>query len=183
MFLFLDRIFWTVFRVSYTCSGNHSVYDGVVYILSLVARTFFCAQSALCVLRTLLMRVAHAWLKGPKKVLCTCVTSLHLAFSSLMSHPSLLFLDGHFETIPDFDVHTFLPYLPVLKAQGMRISARAARSFAIWPSPPSTKVMSPISSTRSLLWTVTRCSLTIQTLKSLTSRKTHTRTLDCSHNV
>ena len=50
-----------------------------------------------------------------------------------MSHPSLLFLDGHFETIPDFDVHTFLPCLPVLQAQGMRISARAARSLAIWP--------------------------------------------------
>ena len=107
------------------------------------------------------------------------VLVLYLAFSFLMFHPSLLFFDVHFETIPDFDitddsVHTFLPYLPVLKAQGTRISARAARSLAIWPSPPSTQVMSPRSSTRSLLWTLTRCSLTIQTsMKSLTSGKTH----------
>ena len=55
------------------------------------------------------------------------------------------------------------------------------RSLTIWRGPPSTQVMSPTSSTRSLLWTVTRCSLTIQTsMKSLTSRKAHTRTLDCS---
>ena len=101
-------------------------------------------------------RVAQGHDKG---VCYMWVISLHLAFSSLMSHPSLLFLDGHFETIPDFDVHTFLPYLPVLKAQGMRISARAARIVAIWPSPLSTQVMSPKSSTRSLLWTMTRCSL------------------------
>ena len=54
------------------------------------------------------MRVhTRAWLKVMKKVFLVCVTSLHLAFSSLMSHPSLLFFDGHFETIPDFDVHTF----------------------------------------------------------------------------
>ena len=95
-----------------------------VYIHSPVARTFFCVQRAHCVLRTLLMRVTRAWLKGAKKVLCTCVISLHLTDSSLMSHPSLLFLDGHFETIPDADIHKFLPYLLVLKAQGMRISAR-----------------------------------------------------------
>ena len=41
-----------------------------------------------------------------------------------MIHPSLLFLDGHFETIPDFNVHTFLPYFLVQKAQDMRISGR-----------------------------------------------------------
>ena len=41
---------------------------------------------------------------------------------------------------------------------------------------------SPRSSTRSLLWTITQCSLTIQTsMISLTSRKQYTRTL--SHNV
>ena len=86
-----------------------------VYIHSPVARTFFCVQRAHCVLRTLLMRVTHAWLKGAKKVLCTCVISLHLTDSGLMSHPSLLFLAGHFETIPDADIHKFLPYSLVLK--------------------------------------------------------------------
>ena len=80
----------------------------------------------------------------------------------------------------DFPVHTFLPYLLVLEARHAHLRTRT-RSLAIWPSPPSTQVMSPTSSTRSLLWTVTLCPLTIQTsMKSLTSRKTHTRTLDCS---
>ena len=74
-----------------------------------------------------------------KGLLHAHVVDLHLAFSLLMFHPSLLFLDGHFETIPDLNVYTFLPFLPVLKAQGMRISARAARSLAIWPSPLSTQ--------------------------------------------
>ena len=48
----------------------------------------------------------------------------HLTFSFLMFHPSLLllFLDGHFETIPDydlidFDVHDFLPNFPDPEAQ------------------------------------------------------------------
>ena len=45
----------------------------------------------------------------------------------LMSHPSLLFPHGLFETDP---VHTFLPYFPVLKAQDMRQSAHASRSLA-----------------------------------------------------
>ena len=69
-----------------------------------------------------------------KEVLCTCVIPLQLAFSSVMSHPSLLFLDGHFETIPDFDVHTFLPYFPVLEAQDTRLCAHASRSLATWSS-------------------------------------------------
>ena len=87
-------------------------------------------------------------------------------FSLLMSHPSLLFPRGHFETSPDYGftddpVHMFLPYLPVLKAQDTRNSAPASRSLAAWPSQMQTQVVSPTSSTRSLLWTVTRCSLTI----------------------
>ena len=51
----------------------------------------FSAQRVHSHTRTLLMRChIHAWLKGVKKVLCTCVVSLYLAFSSLMSRPSLL---------------------------------------------------------------------------------------------
>ena len=95
----------------------------------------FSAQSTLTAsFCTLLMRVTYTHGSSSSHVkegvCCTCIIPLHLAFSSLMSHPFLLFLDGHFETIPDFDVHTFLPYVPVLQAQGMRISARAARSVA-----------------------------------------------------
>ena len=55
-----------------------------------------------------------------------------------MSHPSLLFLDGHFETTPNYDltdsdIHMILSYFPVLKAQDMRHSAPASRSLATWP--------------------------------------------------
>ena len=49
---------------------------------------------------------------------------LHLVFSLLMTHLSLLFLDSHFETTPDCDlddftddtIHKFFPYFPVLGA-------------------------------------------------------------------
>ena len=60
-----------------------------VYIHSLVARTFSSAQRAHSVLRTLLMRVSHTHgSRVCKKGVCTCVVSLHLAFSLLLSHPS-----------------------------------------------------------------------------------------------
>ena len=66
-----------------------------------------------------------------------------------MSHPSSLFPHGHFETTPDYDftddpVHTFLPHIPVLKAQDTRNSARAPRSLATWPNPVSTHVQQRI---------------------------------------
>ena len=94
-----------------------------------------------------------------------------------MIHPSLLFLDGHLETNPDNDftddpIHTILPYFPVLKAQDVRNSALASRSLATWPDQTQTHVMSPTSSTRSLLWTMTRCSSTIRTTISTTFSKT-----------
>ena len=62
-----------------------------------------------------------------------------------MSHPSLLFLDGHFETNPDYDftddlIHMILLYCPVLKAQGMRHSAPASRSLATWPDQMQTHI-------------------------------------------
>ena len=143
-----------------------------MYLHSPDARTFFC--------RTVYLRTSahprachiHARLKGAKKVLCTCVVSLHLRF--LPSYVSPIFCCFRTTTLSlDFPIHTFLPCSPVLKALGTRISARGRE---VWlTSPPSTQVMSPTSSTRSLLWTVTRCSLTIQTsMKSLTLEK-HTR--------
>ena len=165
------------------------VYDGVrreVYIHSPVARTFFCAQRVHCVLRT--HRHAchtHAWLTSAKRVLCTCVFVLYLAISVLMIHLSLQFLHGHFETTPDYDftddpVHAILPCFPVLKAQDTRHSAPASRSLAHWPSQMQTQVMSPPSSTRSLLWMMTRRSSTIRTTISPTSPKPRTRTLENS---
>ena len=67
------------------------------------------------------------------------VVSLHLAFSLLMIHLSLLLLQGHFENNPDHDfndkpLHTIFPYFPVLKAQDMRNSAVASRSLATKPN-------------------------------------------------
>ena len=52
-----------------------------------------------------------------------------------MIHPSsLLFLDGHLETTPDYDfaddpIHMILPFFPVLKAQDTRHSAPASTKF------------------------------------------------------
>ena len=92
-----------------------------------------------------------------------------------MFHPSLLFLHGHFETTFQ---STILPYFPVLKAQDVRNSAHASRSLATWPSQMQTQFMSPKSSTRSLLWTITRCLLTIQTSNEISDflKNTHENT-------
>ena len=110
---------------------------------------------------------------------------LHLVCSLLMFHPSLLFLHGHFEITPDYDftddpVHTFLSYLPVLKAQDMRHSAHASRGLTTWTNQMQTQVMSPRSSTRIHPWMMTRYSSTIRITISPTSRKPRTRTLDNS---
>ena len=96
----------------------------------------------------------------------------------LMFHPSSLFLYIHFNITFQ---STILPYFPVLKAQDMRHSALASRSLTTWPNQMQTQVMNPRSSTISLLWTMTRYSLTIQTnIASLTSRKPHARILNSS---
>ena len=121
----------------------------------------------------------HAWLKGAKKVLCTCVVSLHLAFSLLMFHPSLLLLYILFDITFQSTILPYLP-LPVSKTQDTRNSAHASRSLANWPSQMQTQVMSPTSSIRSLPWTLTRCSSTIRTTISPTAQKPRTRTQDCS---
>ena len=73
---------------------------------------------------------------------CVCTHthgSRFLSHSVLMSHLSLLFLHGQFETSPDndftdSDIHMILPYFPVVKAQDMRHSAPASRSLATWPN-------------------------------------------------
>ena len=178
--------------VSYTCSCDCSVYDGrkrCTYTHLLHAH--FSAHGACTVTFAYFSCVSHTRMAQAqvvvKKVFVARVSYLSILLSP--SHVSPI-LAVHWRSLRDhswLDVRTFLPCLLVLEAQGMRTSARAARSLAIWPSPPSTQVMSPRSSTKSLLWTVTRCSLAIQTsMKSLTPRKTHTRehwTVRCSHNV
>ena len=148
----------------FACTYTHLLH---AHFLRTSARLHACAHT----------RVAQV----PEQVHCMCVTSLRLAFSLLMSHPSLLFLDGHFETTPDYDltddpVHTFLPYIRVLKAKDMRHSAHASRSLATWPSQMQTQVMSPKSSARILPWMMTWRSSTIRTRIPPTSRKPWTRT-------
>ena len=121
----------------------------------------------------------HAWLKGAKKVLCTCVTSLHLVFSSPCC--SLTVSSRPFF---DFDVHTFLPYLAVLKAQGMRISARAARSLAIWPSPPSTQGWDTVTMGKDFLcpkdeyWNIFRTRISGQVRRVWKANKNETSSFD-----
>ena len=129
-------------KVSFTSCGNYST---EMHTHSLVARTFFCAQRTHCVLRT--SSCVCTYTHGSsfcKKGVCTCVIPLYLAFSLFTSHPSLLFLHGHFETTPDYDltdsdIHKFLPYFPVLKAQDMRHSAPASRSLAARPNQMQTQ--------------------------------------------
>ena len=113
---FLDRVFLTeCLRCSCVLDDLQRLrvcYDGG-YIHTLTCCTHnisahsSCSQicTSSCVSHT---RMAQGHEKG---LLHVHVVDLHLALSSLMSHPPLLFLHGHFETIPDFDVHTFIAVL------------------------------------------------------------------------
>ena len=81
-----------------------------------------CAYTSHILMRVTYMHGSRVSAVGMSSSLC------HLTFSLLMFHPSLLllFLDGHFETFPDFDdltdvsVHAILPNFPDLKAQVKR---------------------------------------------------------------
>ena len=66
----------------------------------------FSAHSSCTVILAHLHACAHTRMaQACQQGVCTCVVSLHLAFSLLMSHSSLLFLHGHFETTPDLRPH------------------------------------------------------------------------------
>ena len=109
---------------------------------SLVARTFFCCAACLRTSAHLDACHMHAWLKFMKKGVCRmCVVSLHLAFSSLMSHPSFSVSVRRLSL--DSSVHTFLPYLPVPKSVGPAHLRTWTRSLAIWPSPSQAEGSSP----------------------------------------
>ena len=194
MFIFsLVRFFsrQSFFRVSYTCSSNYSVYDGrCTHTLTCRTHIFLLHSASHCVLPHIFMHVhIHAWLKSQvsEKKVFACV-SLISPSRFLLSHDSPVFL-----AVPDTVTSRpnptttslltptstmILPYFPVLKAQDTRNSAPASRSLATWPNQMQTQVTSPRSSTRSLPWTMTRCSPTIRTTISPTSRKPRTRTLN-----
>ena len=146
-----QSFFKQVFKVSYACSSNHRVCDRVCTHTHLLQRTFFCTKRVHSHIRT--SSCVCTYTHGPsvwKGLLHVHVVDLHLAFSvSCLTHLCCLRTTTlSFSTFPSAQS---LPNLPVLKAQDMRISARAPKSLATWPSPVSTQVMSPKSSTRSFL--------------------------------
>ena len=143
---FSNRFF--LVEISYTCSGNYSVYDGEVYIHSPVARTFFCCTVCL---RTF----AHLHACAHTRMAQVSVKRLFVAWVSLFSiSPSSLscltrlccsrtVTSRSIPTMTSLTIHMFLPYFPVLKAQDTRHSAHASRSLATWPSQMQTQGMSP----------------------------------------
>ena len=162
---FLDSGFLT-HVVATTMCVRRSVYTHTP------CRTHICLTQFLCV--TYRHRV-HARLK----VFAVCMSYLSISPSPLSCFipPSLLFPHSHFETtFPSAPSWT----VPDAKARVKRTYARAQRSLASWPIPRTPQVMSPRSSTRSVLQTETRRPSTIRTtMASLTSRKPHARAPDC----
>ena len=120
-YFFLHKIFSTefFFKVSCTCSSNHSAYDGRCTYTHLFARTFFYCTFCLRTSAHLHACHTHAWLKFMKKVFAYVPSPF-----SCLTHFLLSPDDDSLSLSLDFPVQTFLPYLPVLKARGMRISAR-----------------------------------------------------------
>ena len=163
------------FRVSYTCSSNYSVYDEV-YTHSPVARTFFCCTVFVCAQPHIFMRVTYthgssAW-KG----------SLHMCrFLSISPSPFSWFTYPCCScTVTSKPIPTTTSLTPTstwscrtFPTWKRRSSALRPRMscLATWPSSFLTQVMSPRSSTRSLLWILTRYSSMIRTTISPTSRK------------
>ena len=159
-------------RGSHSRSSNHCVCDRSVYTLTCCTHIFLLYIHCACTSR-ILMHI-HAWLKIAVRMSSSL---FHLTFSLLMFHPSLLllFLDGHFETIPTTTSLTLTSTtscrtFPTKKRRSSALRTRTS-SLANWPSSFLPQVMSPKSSTRSLPWIMTRRSSTNQTTVSPTSRK------------
>ena len=185
MFIFLSTEFSRhCCKVSSICSSNYSVYDGECTYTHL-SHAHFSGAHTLCIFRTSSCASHTCMFQVSVK---RCLHMCHISPSRVLpSHdsPVLVFLDGHFETTPDYDltdsnIHMFLPYFPVLKVKDMRHSAHASQSLATWPNQMQTQVMSPTSSTKLLPSMMTRCSSTIRTTISLTSRKPRKGALDYS---
>ena len=147
------------------------------------------AHSACTVTSTLLMRVTYTHGSSSlKKVFVAWVSLLSISSSPFLCRTHLLLSPYDSLSLSRLSRPHVLAVLNLSwKRRAMRISARETRRLAVRPSPLSTQVVSPTSSTRSLLWTVTRCSLTMQTsMKSPDFLVKHTQehwTVRCSHNV
>ena len=157
-FCFLWWEFRTQVVVTTVCATGRGVHTLCcrTHILSAHIRTSSCVH-------------IHAWLKA-EMVCCMRASLVAISpspFPCFALHPCCSRTDT---STPCSRPH-FLP-MPDRKARVKRTSARAPRSLATWPSSVSTRLMSPKSSTRSLLWTETRCPSTIRTtIASMTSRK------------
>ena len=142
------RFFNIVDNSVFSCSQLSNRIDELSVMSMLLLHAHLSSHSALTTYFEHFSCVSHARMaqasRCQKGSLHVCHFSIHLAFSLLMCHPSLLFLDGHFETTPDYDftndpVHTFLPHFPVLKAQDTHKSAHSSRSLGTWPSQMQTR--------------------------------------------
>ena len=128
------------------------------------------------------MRVTHTHGSRVSKRFFAYVSFLSISLSpySCLIHLLLSPYDDSLSLSRLFPPHV-LAVLTCLKSAGHAHLRTRTRSLAIWPSPPSTQVVSPTSSTRSLQWSMTRCSLTIQaSLKFLTSRNPREHCDQCS---
>ena len=105
----------------------------------------------------------------------------HISISPSLSHVSPIFAVSVRRIFLDFDVYILAGVTCPKSAGHAHLRTSAVESGYLADPTYSTGYMSPSSSTRPLLWTVTRRPSTIRTtIASLTSRKPHARTLDSS---
>ena len=156
-----------------------------VYIHSPVARTFFCAQRAHCVLRTLLMRITHTHGSSVCKKVFACVS--YLSISPSLSHVSPVFCRLRTTlSLSRLSRPHVLAVFTCPKSAGHAHLRTRTRSLAIWPSPPSTQVVSPNEFDK--ITSVANDTMLINDLNHNFSdfAKTHTREhwiVQCSHSV
>ena len=159
------------------------MYDGGVYIHSLVARTCFCSTVCLRTSAHLHACHTHAWLKVMKKVFVACVSMFSVSLSPFSCFTrlccSLTVTSRPFLTLTST---TFLPSFTCPKSAGQAHSrtssekhgylAKSALNTGYEP-----KKFDKITSTDNDTMLIDDPDLNEI---SLTSRKSHMRTLDCS---
>ena len=110
--------------------------EGWRRVQTLTCYTHFSAHSA-CTVTFAHLHACHTHTHGSSvcKKVFACVSFLSISPSAVSCLTHLL-LSLYDSLSLDFPVRTFLPYLPVLNAQGMRISARG-REVWLWSTSPA----------------------------------------------
>ena len=135
---FLDRVFLTVFeRFRTHVLATAVCTTGGVHTLTCCTHIFLRTARSPRTSHTSHACHIHAWLKDAKKVLCTCVTCLHRAFSLLMSHPSFAVPVRRSLSLSRLSCPHVLAVLTCPNSAGPAHLRTRTRSLAIWPSPPS----------------------------------------------